>query len=201
RKTAFTVSALDLLVAILMGVIIFPAVLSFGLEGESLRGITLVFVTLPEVFNNMSLTCLWSSLFFITLSVAAITSTISISEVSIAFLQDRFKMSRKKACLLVLGSCAVFSTLCSLSLTGGSKLVICGLPLFDFLDTVATNILLPVCSFFICIYAGWVAPRGLMMSQLTNDGTLKGHLCGFILFCVKYVAPPAILIILISPYL
>lgn len=201
RKTAFTVSALDLLVAILMGIIIFPAVLSFGLEGESLRGTTLVFVTLPEVFNNMSLTCLWSSLFFITLSVAAITSTISISEVSIAFLQDRFKMSRTKACVIVLGSCAVFSTLCSLSLTKGSSLIICGMPLFDLLDKVATNILLPICSLLICIYAGWIAPRGLMMSQLTNDGSLKGSMCGFIIFCIKYVAPPAITIILISPYL
>ena len=74
-KTAFTVSVLDLLVALMMGIIIFPAVVSFGLEGESLRGLTLVFVTLPEVFNRMELTELWSALFFFTLSVAAITST------------------------------------------------------------------------------------------------------------------------------
>ncbi len=201
RRTAFTVSALDLLVAILMGIIIFPAVISFGLEEESLRGLTLVFVTLPEVFNNMNGTQLWSSLFFLTLSVAAVTSTISIAEVSIAFLQDRFKMSRTKACFAVLGSCTLFSTLCSLSLTSGSTLTIGSYTLFDFLDMLATNIMLPVCALLMCIYAGWIAPRSLMVSQLTNQGTLKSNICSFIIFCIKYIAPPAILVILISPYL
>lgn len=200
-KTAFTVSVLDLLVAIMMGLIIFPAVVSFGLEGESLRGLTLVFVTLPEVFNRMELTGLWSSLFFFTLSVAAITSTISIAEVSVAFFQDRFKLSRTKACLCVLLPTVIFSTLCSMSLGSGSSLTLCGMTLFDFLDMLATNILLPLGSLLMCIYAGWVVPRRLVIDQLTNDGTLRGHLSGFILFCIKYVAPPAIITIFVTTFL
>lgn len=200
-RTAFTVSILDLLVALLMGIIIFPAVISFGLEGESLRGLTLVFVTLPEVFSRMDLTCLWSTLFFLTLSVAAITSTISIAEVTVAFFQDRFRMTRAKACLLVLLPTVFFSTLCSMSLTSGSSLTVGGKTLFDFLDMLATNIMLPAGSLLMCIYAGWIIPRKLMLDELTNDGTIRSRLGGFILFCIRYVAPPAILAILVTTFL
>lgn len=200
-RTAFTVSLLDLLVALMMGLIIFPAVISFGLEDESLRGLTLVFVTLPEVFNQMELTRLWSSLFFLTLSVAAITSTISIAEVSVAFFQDRFRMSRAKACLCVLMPTVLFSTLCSHSLVTGSSLTIAGMPLFDAMDKLATNIMLPAGSLLLCIYAGWVAPRRLMLDQLSNDGTVRSYLCPLILFCIKYIAPPAIIIIFVSSFI
>lgn len=197
-KTAMTVSMLDLGVAVLMGVIIFPAVLSFGLEGESLRGLTLVFVTLPEVFSRMEMTCLWSSLFFLTLTVAALTSTISVSEVTIALFEDRFKMSRTKACLIVLLPTLLFSSLCSESLVTGSSLTICGKTLFDSLDMIATNILLPVCALFMCIYAGWVAPRSIIYNQLTNDGSLNGKIAGLAIFSIRYIAPPAIIAILVA---
>ncbi len=200
-RTAFTVSVLDLLVALMMGLIIFPAVVSFGLENESLRGLTLVFVTLPEVFNQMEFTTLWSSLFFLTLAVAAITSTISIAEVSVAFFQDRFRMSRAKACLCVLLPTVLFSTLCSRSLAAGSSLTVAEMTLFDFMDMLATNVMLPIGSLLMCIYAGWVIPRRLMLSQLTDNGTIRSHICTFILFCIRYIAPPAIIAIFVSSFL
>ena len=200
-KTAVTVSALDLLVAVMMGLIIFQAVLSFGLENESLQGQTLVFVTLPEVFAQMKFTGLWSTLFFLTLSVAAITSTISIAEVSVSFCQDRFKMSRAKACLTIILPTFFFSTLCSMSLGHWQFLNIGGKSLFELLDMIATNILLPVGSLLLCIYAGWIVPRKFMINQLTNNGTIKSTFAKIVLACVRYVAPPAILIILISTFL
>lgn len=113
--TAMTVSLLDMLVAVMMGIIIFPAVTTFGLGGHSLEGPTLVFVTLPEVFSQMPGTRLWSALFFLLLTVAALTSTISIAEVSIKFIQDRFRTSRVKSCLIVLLPLLVLSAVCSLS--------------------------------------------------------------------------------------
>lgn len=103
---------------------------------------TLVFVVLPEIFANMSGTVIWSSLFFLLLAVAAITSTISIAEVSVAFVRDRFNVSRTKACLIVIAPLIVTSTLCSLSLGAVPELQIAGKPIFDFLDNFATNILL-----------------------------------------------------------
>lgn len=200
-RTAVTVSLLDLLVAVLMGIIIFPSVVSFGLGGESLRGATLIFVTLPEVFSRMPGTQLWSILFFLSLTVAALTSTISIAEVSIAFFRDRFGMSRLKACLIVLLPLLPFSAVCSLSQGPLSHLTVCGLDIFSLLDTIATNILLPVCAFFTCIYVGWVAPRGMFRDQLTNGGSVRSVFAGLFMIIVRYVAPGLILLILISPLL
>lgn len=200
-RTAITVSMLDTTVAVMMGIIIFPAVTSFGLEGESLRGAALIFVTLPEVFAQMPGTQIWSILFFLFLVIAAITSTISIAEVSIAFMQDRLKMSRLRACLTVLLPVVLFSTICSLSQGALSHITIFGLNIFDFLDNLASNTLLPICSILICIYIGWIAPRNLMERQLTNEGTMKSHVFSVVLFIVRYIAPILIACILASQFI
>ena len=200
-RTAVTVSLLDMTVAIMMGIIIFPAVTSFGLTGESLAGPSLVFSTLPEVFAQMPLTQLWSILFFLFLMVAALTSTISIAEVSIAFMQDRFKMSRIKACLIVIAPLFLFSSLCSLSQGSLGNMTIAGYTLFDLFDTVATNILLPVASILLCIYMGWVAPKSFFKGQLTNQGTVTSRVFHIVLFIVRFVAPILIGTILITHFI
>ena len=197
--TAVTVSLLDLLVAILMGVIIFPAIMSFDLGDHSLEGPTLVFVTLPEVFAQMPGTRLWSSLFFLLLTVAALTSTISIAEVAIKFVQDRFNMSRVKSCLLILMPLVLFSALCSLSLGSLSHWTIGGLNLFDFLDNITSNIMLPVGSIGACVYLGWFAPKGLLRDQITNGGTLRARSLRVVRFIIRYVAPVLIFLVLIAP--
>lgn len=200
-RTAITVSVLDLLVAVMMGMIIFPAVMSFGLEGEAVQGTTLVFVTLPEVFAHMPMTQVWSVMFFLLLLVAALTSTISIAEVTIAFFQDRLKMRRMTACLVVLFPLFIFSTLCSLSLGSLDDVRIFGKTIFDFFDTFATNILLPIVAMTTCIYLGWFAPKGFMEAQITNGGTVRSWVLRPLLFIVRWVAPVLIFIILVSPLL
>lgn len=114
-RTATTVSMLVFMVAVLMGLIIFPAVKSFGIEGST-QGTTLIFVTLPQIFMELPLPQLWAVLFFGLLVVAALTSTVSIAEVPIAYLTQTFRMPRRKACLLTLLPMLVFSTVCALSL-------------------------------------------------------------------------------------
>ena len=200
-RTAVTVSLLDMTVAIMMGIIIFPAVTSFGLTGESLEGPSLVFSTLPEVFAQMPLTQLWSSLFFFFLMVAALTSTISIAEVSVAFMQDRFKLSRFKACIIVIAPLFLFSSLCSLSQGSLGNMTLAGYNLFDLFDTVATNILLPTASILLCIYMGWVAPKSFFKGQLTNQGTVKSRVFNVVLFIVRFVAPILIATILITHFI
>lgn len=200
-NTAFTVSVLDLVVAVMMGIIIFPAITSFGMEGHTLAGPTLVFVTLPEVFARMGNAQLWSSLFFLLLTIAALTSTISIAEVSIKFIQDRFHLSRIKACLTVMLPLFVLSALCSLAQGSLNTLTIAGYNIFDFLDNLTSNIMLPIGSLFLCIYMGWFAPKRLLKSELTNDGTLRNRLFPLIIFIIRYVAPALIACILISPLL
>lgn len=200
-KTAVTVSLLDLLVAIMMGMIIFPAISSFHLEGESTKGATLVFVTLPEVFVNMPFTRIWSSLFFLLLTVAALTSTISISEVSVSFVIDRFKTSRIKACLITMLPLFMFSTICSLSQGPLSGIQLFGMNIFDFLDFTATNLLLPIGSLGLCIFLGWFAPKGFLYEQMSNKGTIKTHMVKILFLLIKYVAPILITLVFISNFL
>lgn len=200
-KTAVTVSALDLMVALLMGFIIFPAVMSFNLDNESLEGAALVFVTMPEVFAQMPFTRLWSTLFFLLLFVAALTSTISLAEVSIAFLQDRFDMGRRKACIAMMVPLAVMSTICSLSQGVLGNFRIFGLNIFDLLDTAATNIMLPVAAIFTCIFVGWLVPKEYFRRELTNNGELHVKWFTLIRFIVRYAAPVLIAVILAAKFI
>ena len=200
-KTAFTVSMLDLFVSVMMGLIIFPAVTSFGLAGESLRGATLVFVTLPEVFANMPATQLWSTLFFLLLTIAAVTSTVSIAEVSIAFICEHFKVKRWKSVLIVLIPLLALSSVCSLSMGPWSHITVVGLNIFDLIDTVATNIMLPIGSIFLCIYMGWRVPSKLILNQLSNDGELRSSFYAIAIFIIRYIAPILIASVLISTFI
>lgn len=199
-RTAVTVSMLDFMMAFIMGLIIFPAVMSFGIgcgEGD-LQGTTLVFVTLPEIFADMGGTRLWSVLFFTLLAVAALTSTISIAEVSVAFVRDRLRLSRTWACLVVMLPIFVTASLCSLSLGAVPSLSVGGLSLFDFLDNTATNILLPLSALAICVYVGWVLPRDFIRIQLTNHGQLAGRMAGPVAALIRYVCPVLIAGILVA---
>lgn len=199
-RTAATVSFLDMVVAFMMGLIIFPAVTSFGMQGESLEGATLVFVTLPEVFTRMPGTQLWAILFFMLLLLAALTSTISMSEVAIRFFQDRLKMSRRKAVLIVMLPLLLFGALNSLSTGLLADFKIFGLTIFDLLDTVATNIMLPLGALAMCLYAGWFAPKGLLARQLSNDARSQGVATRAVIFIIRWVSPIAIAAILIAQF-
>ena len=200
-RTSVIVALSSLLVAVMMGLIIFPAVKSFGLDNESLQGATLVFVTLPEIFARLPLSRLWSSLFFVLLFVAALTSSVSIAEVSIATLQDRLKCSRRRATIIILMPLFVLSALCSLSFGSLSDFTICGKTIFDLLDWFTTDILLPLVSMGVCIYLGWFAPKNLLHDQLTNDNTIRSPLSKVILAVIRYIAPLLIAMIFINNYI
>lgn len=200
-KTSVTVALSSLLVAVMVGLIIFPAVKSFNLDDQPLQGATLVFVTLPEIFARMPLAQLWSSLFFLLLFVAALTSSVSIAEVSIATVQDRLKWSRAKATILMLMPLFVLSALCSLSFGSMKDFTILGLTVFDLLDRFTTDILLPLISLGVCIYVGWFAPRNLLKEQLSNQGTIKSPMNRVFMLIIRYIAPLLIVMIFINNYL
>lgn len=188
-KISVSVSTSVIFVAVMMGVIIFPAVTSFGLQNATLNGPTLVFATLPQVFAQLPAAQLWSTLFFLLLTLAAVTSTISIAEVSIAFMQEYFKLSRKAACLVVLLPLLAFSSVCSLSLGSLSDFTVFGFTIFDFLDYTTANILLPICSILLCVYVGWFAPKKFLKDELTNNGDFKSATFRLIIFIIRYIAP------------
>lgn len=199
-QTSVTVSMSTLLIAVLMGLIIFPAAASFGLinHPEELSGVTLVFVTLPGVFTQMGYPQLWAILFFFLLFVATITSTVSIAEVTIAFLCNKFRMGRVAACCWVLLPLFLTSAICSLSLGAVPSLQIAGLSVFDFLDNLTTNWLLPLSALGVCIYTGWRLKKDFIYHQLTNEGTLPNQPVSAIRFLLRFFCPVALLALFIT---
>ena len=198
-QTSVIVAVMSLVVALLMGFVIFPAVSSFGLEGHSLMGTTLVFQTLPEVFSCLPLPQLWSILFFSLLFTAALTSSVSIMEVTVAFVEQHFNLSRAKAAIISLAPLFVFSAVCSLSFSSLSDVKLFGSSIFDFLDNFTSNIMLPIVSIGVCIYVGWFAPKGLLHNQLTNYGSLQSRFSYVVMFIIRYLAPVLIALILLWP--
>lgn len=196
-RTSMTVALLSLVVALLMGCIIFPAVTTYGLNAHSVQGPTLIFVTLPEVFSHMPASQLWSTLFFVLLLVAAITSTVSIAEVTIAYMQHRYKLTRAKAVLVTLLPLVILSPICSLSFGSLSFIKIFDMIIFDFLDTFTTSLLLPLIALGTCIYIGWVAPD-LFKRQMSNNGSIRSRMAPIVLFIIKYPAPVFIIVMLIT---
>ncbi len=199
-RTSVTVSGLVFLVAVLMGLIIFPAVKSFGITSDT-QGVTLIFVTLPEIFTQMPATQLWSILFFFLLVVAALTSTVSVAEVTIAFLAAKFRMHRKKACYVTLVPLFLLSSICAMSLGPLSHLQILGKTIFDALDYLTSNIMLPVVAIFVCIYVGHVLPKSFLRDEMTNRGTMRSAVMPAILFIIRYIAPLLIAAVLINKLL
>ena len=196
--SAIQIGVIDCLVAILAGLMIFPAAFSVGVNPDS--GPSLIFITLPNVFQQAFggiplVGYAISLLFFILLSLAALTSLMSLHEVSTAFFQEELVITRKKAALLVTVTTAVIGAFCSLSLGATDCLTFFGKTLFDWFDFVTGQIFLPIVGFLTCILIGWFVPHKLVRDEYTNWGTQRGRFFHLYLFLVKYVCPLAILFI------
>ena len=191
-KTAVQVSVLDTLVAILAGVVIFPSAFALTANPDTIisdlvaGGPGLLFITIPQLFDQMSLSVLWSTFFFVLLALAAITSTISLMEVTTIYLQEEYRISRKKATFLVCIGVCVTGTISCFSPE-----------FFNLLDYASAKLMLPIGGLFISLFVGWYLDQRLIMAQITNKGAIKygmGFLKGYI-FILRYVAPIAILAI------
>lgn len=196
RHTALNVTILDSAVAILAGVVIFPAVFSVGIEPSS--GPSLVFITLPGIFNTMPLSMVWSSVFFLLLVVAALTSTISLHEVITAYMHEEWHLSRRGAAWATTAATMTLAAAASLSLGALDRLNLFGLSLFDSLDYLTANILLPAGGFFTCIFVGWRLDRAVIKAQITNDGALKFRLYGLFIFLLRWICPAVVLLIFLD---
>lgn len=189
-RTAFVTASLDSLVAILAGVIIFPAVFSFGISPES--GPMLVFEVLPYIFSQLPAGVLWSTLFFLLLFLASLTSTVSMSEISIAFFTEEKKMSRRKATLVSSAIALTGGLLCALSFGPLSDFTIFGRTFFNFFDYFSSNICLPLGGMICCLFVGWKMDRALLKSELTNGGKHRFALLRLLVFFLRWICPVAI---------
>jgi len=197
-NSAVQIGLIDTFVAVLAGLIIFPAAFSVGVNPDS--GPSLIFITLPNVFEQAFagmpiLGYVISLAFYLLLSMAALTSLISLHEVSTAFFQEELHISRNRAAMIVTSCCILIGVVCSLSLVGWDALTIAGMSLFNVFDFVTGQIFLPVGGMLTCIFIGWYVPKKIVKDEFTNWGTLKGSVFGIYYFLIRFVCPLAILAI------
>lgn len=195
-RTAVTTAGLDTLVALLSGIIIFPAVFTFGVSPEG--GPTLVFEVLPSIFHKLPLGAVWSTLFFFLLMLASITSTISMSEINISYLVEERGMKRRSATWLSTAVAIVFGTLCCLSFGCLDGVKVCGMTFFDIFNNVSSDLLLPIGGMLTSIFVGWFLPREVIERQLTGNGAYRFRFTRLIVFSLRYVAPTGIALVLLN---
>ena len=192
-KDAITVASLDTLVAILSGVMIFPAVFSFGVEPTA--GPRLIFEVLPGIFQQMTGGYFWALLFFLLVFFASLTSTISLSEIPITFLIEERKMSRPRAIAWTAMFTFVLATVAALSFNVLDDIKLWGKNIFDMMDYAASNIFMLLGGLFTAVYVGWILDRKVIRDQITNNGRLKGAMGPYMIFCMRYIAPVCIFFI------
>lgn len=197
--SALSVTLSDTLIAVLAGIVIFPAAFSFGVQPTA--GMGLVFNTLPMIFNQMAGGYYFCIIFFVLLAVAALTSTISLLEVIVAYLVEEVHVKRRWATVIAAVSCMAVGVFASLSLKSDAGLTIGGKSFFDSLDFISSNILLPLGALFIVIFVGWIMGKSKFFEEITNGGQLRLSLKGVIFFIIKYLAPIAIMVIFITGFL
>ncbi len=200
-QTAMSVGLIDTFVAVLSGLIIFPAAFSVGIQPDA--GPSLIFITLPNVFQQAFagvplLAAVCSAAFYVLLALAAITSTISLHEVSTAFLHEKFRFTRSRAAVLVTSGAMLVGVVSSLALGEWSAFRICGLNMFDALDFLTAKIMLPVGGMFAALFVGWIIRKDIVKGEVTNYGTLRAPYYPVYRFILRFVAPVGILLIFVN---
>jgi len=189
RKTAIQVSLLDSMVAVLAGIVIFPAAFALTQTPDTIvstlvaGGPGLLFITIPDLFYHLPFSSFWASLFFLLLAIAALTSTISLMEVVTTFLHEKFQMLRRNAIFFVSIGVIILGAISSF------------LPsFFNLLDYTTAKVMLPVVGLFISLFIGWRLDKKIVYAQLTNNGTLpvSVRFIKLYVFILRYIAPVAI---------
>lgn len=197
-SSGVSIAVFDLLFALIACCAIMPAVFAFGLSPQ--EGPSLVFKTLPFIFSKMPLGGIVAILFFFSLLVAALTSSISMFEVGVAYFVEEKKLSRLLSCVVVFLITWIIGVFCSLSFGPLSSLKILGNTIFDFFDKLSANWLMTLGSLFIVLFVGWKLSPSDIRDELTNGGQIatNNRLFPVILFFIRFIAPAAIAIIFLS---
>ena len=201
-RSASQIALLDSAIAILAGLMIFPAAFSVGLQPDS--GPSLIFITLPNVFqqafsamplNGYILSCL----FYALLVFAALTSTISMHEIGTAFFHEELELPRKYATWILTVVCSVIAIFCSLS-AGACDIQVLGMSLMDFCDFLTAKFMMPIGGFLTSVLMGWFVDRQLLRDEFTNRGTVAESFFKAYMFSVRYIVPLCIIMIFLHQF-
>lgn len=202
-RSATQIALLDTVIAILAGLMIFPAAFSVGVNPDS--GPSLIFITLPNVFQQAFATMptvgyVISILFYALLVFAALTSTISMHEIGTAFFHEELKMKRQSAAWILTIVCSVICVFCSLSVGAVDSLRLFGMPLMDFCDFLTAQVMLPAGALLTSLMVGWGVSRNVVRDEFTNHGIVSESLFPVWRFGVRYVVPLCILLIFLHQF-
>ena len=194
-RSSIKVALVDTLVAVLAGLMIFPAAFSVGVNPDS--GPSLIFITLPNVFQQAftpALGYVVGVLFYALLALAALTSTISMHEIGTSLIFEELHVSRKRGAVIETVVAIFIGIACSLS-CGAVDITVFGKSFLNFCDFLTSNVLLPLGSFATCILIGWIAPKKMVKAEFTNWGTVSVAVYKGWLFLVRFVSPTCIAIV------
>ena len=197
------VATIDTLVAICAGLIIFPAVFSITGLAPS-QGPSLVFVTLPNVFQqafgSSIVAYIFSLCFYLLLVMAALTSSISMLEMIVAYFYQERHISRPVASIGATVICLILGTFCSLSFGIWKDVTLFGMGFFDLFDFIVAKLIMPIGGMLICVFLGWIVDEKVLCAEITNMGTLRAPYYPVFRFIIRYLAPICILLIFISQF-
>ncbi len=195
-STAVQVSMLDLFIAVLAGLAIFPAVFAFGISPAS--GEALTFIVLPGIFQQVSGGMIFAFTFFFLLAIAALTSTISVMEVIVAYFSEQLNMSRRTAIIIATASMFILGISASLSWGVMRDVKLFNLNIFDLFNFTTANILLPLGGLLIVAFLGWFFPGQSVKDELSNGGTLRVRYYSLYRFIIRFIAPVAIALVFLN---
>jgi NSS family neurotransmitter:Na+ symporter len=195
-STAVQVSMIDLLIAVMAGLAIFPAVFAFGISPES--GEALTFIVLPGIFQQMTGGMIFAFAFFVLLAIAALTSTISVLEVIVAYFSEQLNLSRRTAIIIATASMFILGIAASLSWGMMKDVKLFNLNIFDLFNFTTANILLPFGGLLIVAFLGWFFPGSAVKDELSNEGKLPVRYYTIYRFIIRFVAPAAIALVFLN---
>lgn len=201
EKSISQIEVFDTGIAVLAGLMIIPAVFAFsgGDETALSKGPGLMFVTLPMVFESISMTTVIGSLFFLLVLFAALTSAMSVMETVVSSVCDKFNMDRKKSTVIVTIGSLLVGTLPTLGYSVLSWVKIFGFDILDFMDFLTNSILMPVCALLTCIFVGYIIGVNVISEEILLSGKFKRKKLFTVM--IKYIAPVMMLLILCSSVL
>ncbi|MGN0282144.1 MAG: sodium-dependent transporter [Prevotella sp.] len=200
-RSALQIAVIDTCVAILAGLMIFPAAFSVGINPDS--GPSLIFITLPNVFQQAfssmpTVGYVLSIIFYALLSLAALTSTISMHEIGTAFFHEELRKSRHTAAWFITIIASAICVVSSLSVGACPDLQLFGMSMMDCFDKLTAQILLPAGGFLTCVFIGWFASRQVIYEEFTNESKVNRSIFRFYMFSIRFLCPVLILLIFLD---
>ncbi len=202
-KSSVQIALLDSGIAILAGLMIFPAAFSVGIQPDS--GPSLIFITLPNVFNQAFAAFpgngyVISCLFYALLVFAALTSTISMHEIGTAFFHEELRLPRNHATWILTVVCSVIAVFCSLSVGANTDIGLFGMSLMDFCDFLTAKLMLPMGAFLTSIIMGWLVNRQMVKDEFTNNGSIQESFFTVYMFAIRYIVPFCIVMVFLHQF-